>query len=282
MHFVFKRASFFIVPLILILIFSLAISYLIEHKKNIFFTKKVEKVVSSPKKELKIVPAKIGVSPKIEPATLPSSIPTVVIDPAHGGEDTGFIGYRGAEEAQSNLQFAFMLAKELRMKGVRVYLTRMEDKNLSLDKRIDFVKQVEPLLYVSINCAYSSIKTIKGMEIFSFTSEQDGDEFENLENSSYEAYEGRYLPKTENAIALEQRISREIKRGLDLPYKSALERKFLKQLAIEPQVAGISIFIGYISNPEDVKKISNLKLMDSTAQSIAGAIDKGLSLSMQH
>jgi len=82
-------------------------------------------------------------------------------------------------------------------------------------------------------------------------------------------------------MALEQRVSREIKKVLELPYRATLERKFLKNMAIDPSSAGLAIFIAYISSPDDVKKLSNIKFMEKRAGLVAEAIEKGLSLGVQ-
>ena len=278
---VLKRASFLLIPLVVILFFAIGLSYFLENRKTIFTTVDVKLKSVDPKpnsKQIKDVVAPVRTAMNRQETDGNSSIPSVVIDPAHGGDDTGFVGYHGAIESQTNLQFSFMLARELRMKGVRVFLTRTDDKNVSIEKKIEYVKGIKPLLYLSINCAYSSIKTIRGMELFAFTPEQAGDEFENSENNYYEAYEGRYLPKTEESMVLEQRVARGLKKDLDLPYKSGLERKFLKLLAVDPQTAGLSLFIGYISNIDDVKKLSNPKSMEKMAQLVAESIEKSLSL----
>jgi len=169
-HRVIKRAALLIIPLLLVLISALGINYLLEHKKDIFTTRPVSVKAQDPVNAEPVIKAEP--QQKQEPLAVkekPSSIPVVVIDPAHGGDDAGHVGYHGAVEAQANLQFAFMLARELRMKGIRVYLTRTDDKNLSLDKRINYSNELKPLLHLSINCAYSSISTISGMEIFAFT-----------------------------------------------------------------------------------------------------------------
>ncbi len=279
---VFKRASLLLIPLVLILFFAIGLSYFLENRKTIFTTRPLSLIKTKAADiSVKVTAAEVKLKPKdIGVAENNSSIPSVVIDPAHGGDDTGFVGYHGAVESQTNLQFAFMLARELRMKGVRVFLTRTDDKNVSIEKRIEYVKETKPLLYLSVNCAYSGIKTIRGMELFAFTPEQIGDEFENSENNYYEAYEGRYLPKTEETMVLEQRVARGLKKDLELPYKSGLERKFLKLLAVDPQTAGLSIFIGYISNIDDVKKLSNPKIMEKMAQIVAESIEKSLSLNV--
>ena len=60
--------------------------------------------------------------------------PVVVLDPGHGGEETGaFMHDHGTDEAGSNLRFARNLRTALRAAGVHVVLTREDDGLASLN-----------------------------------------------------------------------------------------------------------------------------------------------------
>jgi N-acetylmuramoyl-L-alanine amidase len=185
---------------------------------------------------------------------------TVVLDPTHGGDDVGNIGYKSAVESNLNLQFAFKLARALRMRGLKVYLTRMEDVNTPLDTRFIETEKRNPNLFLSINCSYSDVRSLKGMEMYGFTpAEKTG-----------------YSTKTQSAMVVENRVSLAIKEDLDLPYKSALERKFFDFLALSPSIPALGLFIGYISNSEDVEQLEDTKYVDGLTERIAASIEKGL------
>jgi len=185
---------------------------------------------------------------------------TVILDPMHGGDDVGNIGYKSAVESNLNLQFAFKLARALRMRGLKVYLTRMEDVNVSLEARFREAEKRNPNLFLSINCSYSDVRSLRGMEIYGFTpAEQKG-----------------YSTKTQSSMAVENKVSLAIKEDLDLPYKSALERKFLEFLALPAQIPTLGLFIGYISNAEDVEQLEDMKYVDALTERIAASIEKGL------
>src|SRR5690606_34074720 len=60
----------------------------------------------------------------------------ILIDPAHGGEDSDdYIGKQGLREKDVNLSIALYLEKELETLGAKVYLTRREDKIVHLNDR---------------------------------------------------------------------------------------------------------------------------------------------------
>jgi len=65
------------------------------------------------------------------------TLPTVVIDAGHGGEDGGAVGVNGIYEKELNLRIALLLADMLRAAGVPVKLTRTRDE-LLYDKGSDY------------------------------------------------------------------------------------------------------------------------------------------------
>jgi N-acetylmuramoyl-L-alanine amidase len=87
------------------------------------------------------------------PAPAPASgIHTIVIDPGHGGTETGAIGPGGIQEKGLTLLLAQALAGRLQQKlPVRVVLTRSEDATLPLDTRAAIANQNKADLFISIH-----------------------------------------------------------------------------------------------------------------------------------
>jgi N-acetylmuramoyl-L-alanine amidase len=99
-----------------------------------------------------------GVAPPgaAAPAFVPpqplGGIHTIVIDPGHGGTETGAIGPGGVEEKGLTLLLAQTLASRLQQRlPVRVVLTRAEDANLPLDTRAAIANQNKADLFLSIH-----------------------------------------------------------------------------------------------------------------------------------
>ncbi|WP_420831025.1 SH3 domain-containing protein [Bacillus safensis] len=61
---------------------------------------------------------------------------TIVLDPGHGGKDSGTIGADGAFEKNITIKTANLLAGKLRASGANVYLTRSDDTFISLQSRV--------------------------------------------------------------------------------------------------------------------------------------------------
>lgn len=78
----------------------------------------------------------------------------VVIDPGHGGKDTGTSG-NGFLEKDLNLDIAWAVTEFLRENGVTVYMTRETDKTMELSERSEFTNNINPDLTVSIHNDYS-------------------------------------------------------------------------------------------------------------------------------
>ena len=83
------------------------------------------------------------------PAPLPSG-PIVVINPAHGGTDTGARG-EGAIEKDLVLQFARALRAELDRQGFRAVLTRNDDSNPSYDDRDGTANAYRDAIFISLH-----------------------------------------------------------------------------------------------------------------------------------
>jgi N-acetylmuramoyl-L-alanine amidase len=94
--------------------------------------------------------AEPAVPPGLPPA-LPPGIRTIVLDPGHGGRETGAVGPSGTFEKDLTLQLAEALAARLQRLGVRAVLTRGEDAALPLDTRTAIANQNKADLFVSIH-----------------------------------------------------------------------------------------------------------------------------------
>ena len=75
----------------------------------------------------------------------------VVIDPGHGGEETGAVGPRGLREKDLNLVVAAHAAKGLQAQGVSVLLTRRADYRMTLAARGLVVEAIRPKVFVSVH-----------------------------------------------------------------------------------------------------------------------------------
>lgn len=95
--------------------------------------------------------------------------PIVVIDPGHGGSDTGAIGVNGLKEKEVVLNIAMevlRLNKQLFNDRLKIYATRYTDTLISLSDRTRLVKALKADVFVSIHCNQAIRKAAQGVEVY--------------------------------------------------------------------------------------------------------------------
>ncbi len=91
------------------------------------------------------------------PGPPPYNGPTIVIDPAHGGTDSGARGQDGIVEKDIVLQFARVTRAELVRQGYKVVLTRDDDSNPSYDDRAAVANGYRDAIFVSLHVASTGV-----------------------------------------------------------------------------------------------------------------------------
>ena len=93
---------------------------------------------------------------------------TVVLDPGHGGKETGAIGPLGTWESNLNQAVATYARKALEAAGIPVVLTRTGDYRIGITPRAAIISAVKPKAVVSIhhNASYSELRPTPGTESF--------------------------------------------------------------------------------------------------------------------
>lgn len=110
------------------------------------------------------------------PATLSRGMQTIIIDPGHGGDDVGVKGAGGLEEKQLTLDVARRVRGLIESRlGLRVILTRDEDKNVTLDERAATANNSKAGLLVSLHANGAPSPTPSGAEIFFDRLDRDGE-----------------------------------------------------------------------------------------------------------
>jgi N-acetylmuramoyl-L-alanine amidase len=93
----------------------------------------------------------------------------VVIDPGHGGKDTGAKTRNGIKEKDIALDIAskiVVLNNELFENPLMLFLTRYTDTLISLGDRTQLSKKLKADIFISIHCNKALNKTASGTEVF--------------------------------------------------------------------------------------------------------------------
>jgi len=88
---------------------------------------------------------------QVAPPPSPPNGPVIVLDPAHGGTDTGARGENGLAEKDIVLQIARAIREQLARDGDRVVLTRNDDSNPSYDDRAATANAFRDAIFISIH-----------------------------------------------------------------------------------------------------------------------------------
>ncbi|WP_375510970.1 N-acetylmuramoyl-L-alanine amidase [uncultured Nostoc sp.] len=96
----------------------------------------------------------------------------VIIDPGHGGKDSGALGIGGAREKDVILPIGKRLAEILQQHGVQVIMTRDSDYFVTLPGRVQLAERANADVFVSIhaNSAGASRPDVNGLEVYYYDS----------------------------------------------------------------------------------------------------------------
>ena len=100
-------------------------------------------------------------------AFVPSKVPTtVVLDPGHGGNDSGAVGKRKVYEKLAVLSIAKRVKAHLEAQKITVRMTRTTDTFIPLTQRSEFAAKVGADLFVSIHADSAGDPSASGVETF--------------------------------------------------------------------------------------------------------------------
>jgi N-acetylmuramoyl-L-alanine amidase len=215
--------------------------------------------------------------------TLGLRIGKIVIDPGHGGHDTGTIGPHGLLEKDLVLDVSKRLARLLeRRLGAEVVLTRHDDTFVPLETRTAIANQEQADLFVSIHANSSHDPDARGVETYylNFTSSPEALEVAARENAASDKsiHELQDLVKK---IALKEKIeeSREfatdvqesLHAGLAVRNPGERDRGVKKApfiVLIGANMPSILTEISFVSNPHDERRLRTAAYRQRIAESI--------------
>ena len=228
------------------------------------------------------------------PARPPNAKPIVVLDPGHGGLDTGTKSALGITEKEVVLTFARVLKARLEASGrYEVHLTRENDTFLALRERVEFAQKKGAGLFLSIHADYfpQEIDKTTGATVYTLSEEASDDEARALaakENFS-DALAGVELPGDSDEVLANilidlaqretQNRSTVFARSIvgELATRSALHTRKIRSAGFRvlkaPDVPSVLLELGFLSNPEDEKLLTSDAWRERTAEAVAKSID---------
>jgi N-acetylmuramoyl-L-alanine amidase len=213
----------------------------------------------------------------------------IVIDPGHGGHDTGTIGLKGLQEKDLVLDVSRRLGKLLTTRlGAEVVYTRSDDTFIPLETRTAIANQESADLFVSVHANSSRDPDARGVETYylNFTSSPDALEVAARENavSDKTIHELQDLVKK---IALKEKIEESqefagdvessLHDGLAVKNPGLRDRGVKKApfiVLIGANMPSILAEISFVSNPGDERKLRTPDYRQRIAESLYRGIAK--------
>lgn len=166
----------------------------------------------------------------------------IVIDPGHGGQDGGAVGYRGISEKDIVLAVGKKLKGFLEQAGYEVLMTRTGDYDLAgegslnrkrddIHKRTEMINSSRCLLYVSIHANKFADPNVYGAQVF-------------------------YKPASEESRELAEAVQEAIKALLQNTHRFAksITDKYLIDNANK---TGCLVEVGFLSNSEEARMLTD-------------------------
>lgn len=201
----------------------------------------------------------------------------IIVDPGHGGpDDRGCESNTGLLEKDIVLTLAKQLQRISKPQGMQIYLTRQTDAKKTHLERIQVAKRNQGQLFLSLHCNASFSPHEKGIKIY-------------LNNPKGQLR----FPSNVQSEPIGQRLNilaqaNFLKQSRDFAQALQTELNFLTEIPIQiaelPLLALSEIYmpaivleLGYLSNAEDLEKLSNAEYMTSVTQAIARAFQRYIS-----
>jgi N-acetylmuramoyl-L-alanine amidase len=113
---------------------------------------------------------------------------TIVLDAGHGGEDEGARGARGLVEKELVLDVGRRVASLLREQGLRVVMTRDDDRFVPLEERFAIANDARGDLFVSIHANATDNVGVRGVETFFLAVDASDDDARRVASRENQAF----------------------------------------------------------------------------------------------
>lgn len=211
----------------------------------------------------------------------------VVIDPGHGGFDSGAVGSSGLKEKDVTLDLARMLYHRMASQGmVKPFLTRTADYYVPLSDRTAIANQFQADLFISIHINASRNRNARGSETYYCSekaSSKDAARVASLENAVLK-YDGP-LRKRKGYIDIEEilfKFEQKMNWKESGVFADSFQQRFKEKLPLKnrgvnaanffvlkrAKMPSILLEIGFISNAEDETRLKRQSFRERVVESI--------------
>lgn len=183
----------------------------------------------------------------------------IVVDPGHGGQDVGAVGFNGSYEKDINLEISKKLIKGLESRGYNVISTRESDEYVDNLERARLANRNSPHLFLSIHCnSMENNISIHGAQVLHYP--------DRLAS-----------PNNQTNSFLAQTMLDSIVNNTGANDKGIVERKDLIVLN-QTNMQALVIECGFLSNRNEEKLLSKERYQNKVVDSIISGVDNYFAL----
>ncbi len=213
-------------------------------------------------------------APLLDPQPVIPALRRIVIDPGHGGTNSGTRSITGNQfEKQLTLDWALRLAVLLRARGWEVALTRTNDASLDLPGRVEVADRAEAALFVSLhfNGAFPNAE-VHGLETYcltpkglpsTVTRDFADDASQEWPNNAFDAQN----------LRLAMRIHRSLIHKTGAMDRGVRRARFMGVLRGQRRPA-VLIEGGFLSNPAEAAQINTPAYRQRLAEAVVAALEE--------
>jgi N-acetylmuramoyl-L-alanine amidase len=201
---------------------------------------------------------------------------TIVIDPGHGGHETGAKSSAGTQEKAVALSLARLIESELKGK-YRVILTRTDDYGLEVPQRADIANHAKANVFISIHAGGSFEHQAGGITIYYFketsgsiSPDKKSEGRAGLDDDPilWDRLQQKHVTSSRR---LAERLRKHISQQINfMPCRITTAPLLVLRGADMPAVL---IEAGYLTNPDNEKYLSNEKDLRKIARAMTAGIE---------
>jgi len=216
---------------------------------------------------------------------------TIVIDAGHGGKDPGAVGSNKKYEKVVTLKVAKYLYSILKKRGHKVYLTRDDDSFIKVGKRTDLALKKNADVFISIHAnsiAKKNAAKVSGIETYYLSpakterakrvaAKENSSDIRKMSNSNTQAFlSSLNSPKLRYSRYLSIDVQREMLASVRAKYNKINDKGSRPGpfwVLLDAPQASILVEVGYISHPQEGKRLYTSDYQKLLAQGMANGID---------
>ena len=198
---------------------------------------------------------------------------TIVIDPGHGGADSGARSiFNGAFEKDYTLDWAVHLGRLLASNGFNVILTRDRDVEISLQQRVATAERANAVLFVSLHFnSGAANRDMSGIETYCLTPvgmpsslvrDYEDDVTQEFPNNAFD----------EQNLHLAHKLHRSLVQSTSAVDRGIRRARFMGVLRGQNRPA-VLIEGGYLTNPIEAQRIADASYRTRLAMAVAEALE---------